>query len=160
MKRVTVRDIGWIKVKEDAAKLSGWMIEAGLFADSGDHDGTPLAQIGFWQEFGTRTIPARPWLSGGAEFIERAALKQMTRIAQRIGRLPSNPKLLLDPLANAVAEGIRSYAMNHAWTPNALSTERRKGFNWPLVETGAMIDAIDGRAKKYGRVRGISQRLN
>ena len=160
MSRVTVRDMGWIKVKHDAAKLSGWMIEVGLFADSGEHDGIPLPQIGFWQEFGTKNIPARPWLSGGAEFVERAALRQMTAIAQRIGRLPGNPKTLLDPLANAVAEGVRSFAINHAWTPNAPSTVARKGFNWPLVQTGAMIDAIEGRAKRYGRVRGISQRIS
>ena len=160
MSRVTVRDIGWSKVLADSAKLSGYMIEVGLFADAGSHDGTPLAQIGFWQEFGTRDIPARPWLSGGAEFTERAAMRQITSIARRIGKLPSDPKMLLDPLANAIAEGVRSFAINHAWTPNAESTVRRKGFNWPLVQTGAMIDAIDGRVKRYGRARGISQRLS
>lgn len=160
MSRVVVRDIGWSKIKTDAAKLSGYMIEAGLFADSGLSDnGVPLPQIGAWQEFGTKNIPSRPWLSGGAEFIDRAAMRQITAIARRLGRLPDNPETLLRPLAKAVAEGIRSYAINHAWTPNAESTERRKGFNWPLVETGAMIDAIDGRVKRYGRTRGISQRF-
>lgn len=159
MSRVTVRDIGWAKVKADSAKLSGWMIEVGLFDDAGEHDGVHLAQIGFWQEFGTSTIPARPWLSGGAEFTERAAMRQITSIARRIGRLPGDPQTLLRPLAKAIAEGVKSYAINHAWTPNAPSTIAGKGFNWPLVETGEMIDAIEGRVKRYGRVRGISRRL-
>lgn len=37
---------------------------AGIFRDAGTYPGRPwpVAQIGFWQEFGTRTIPSRPWM--------------------------------------------------------------------------------------------------
>lgn len=155
MSRVTVRDIGWAAVKADAIKLSGWVIEAGLFADSGEHDGVPLAQIGFWLNYGTEDIPARDWLGGGAEFTERAAMKQITAIVNRLGKLPGNPETLLTPVAKAVAEGIKAFAINHQWTPNAPSTVKQKGFDWPLVETGEMIDSIDGRVKRYGRTRGL-----
>ena len=158
MSRVTVRDIGWAAIKADAIKLSGWMIEAGLFEDSGSHDGVPLPQIGFWLNYGTEDIPARDWLGGGAEFIERAALKQITAIVNRLGKLPDNPETLLKPVAKAVAEGIKSFAINHRWTPNAPSTIKQKGFDWPLVDTGEMIDKIEGRVKRYGRARGLLRR--
>lgn len=153
MSRVVVRDLGWSKVFADATRLAGYAIEVGLFENSGEHDGTPLAQIGFWQEYGTARIPARPWLSGGAAFVQRAALRDITKIVQRLGKLPDEPERVLAPLAKAIAEGVKSYAINHHWTPNAKSTIKQKGFDWPLVETGEMIDAIAGRVKKYGRTR-------
>jgi hypothetical protein len=153
MSRTVVRDIGWSHVKADAMQMDGLLIEAGLFENAGEHDGTPLAQIGFWQEFGTKNIPARAWLSEGAAYVERAALKDIEKIVNQMGRFPKDPKLMLVPLAKAVAEGIRTYAINNHWTPNAASTIKQKGFDWPLVQTGAMIDAIDGRVKRYGRAR-------
>jgi hypothetical protein len=151
MSRAVVRDIGWIHVKADAMNLSGYHIDAGLFADSGEHDGVPLAQIGFWLHYGTEHIPARPWLEQSAAFIEKAAMKDIEAIARRMGRLPDDPQILLKPLADAVAEGIKSYTLNHPWRRNAVSTIRKKGFNWPLVDSGEMVDAISARVGRYGR---------
>ena len=133
MSRVTVRDIGWSQIKADSAKLTSYVLEFGLFEDAGEHDGIPFAQIGFWQEYGTVDIPARPWLSGGARFTERAAMRQITSIVNRIGKLPNNPEQLLKPLAKAIARGIQDYALNGPFVPNAESTEKQKGFNLSLI---------------------------
>lgn len=160
MSRVVVNDLGWIRVKSDANKLAGYFIEAGLFADAISSEGEPLAQRGFWAEYGTENAPSRPWLSGGAAFVERVALKEIARIVNQIGKLPSDPEALLKPLAKAIATGIQTYAIDGPFAPNAESTKKRKGFNWPLVETGEMIDAIDGRVKHTNKLRGAWGRLN
>lgn len=149
--KVVVKDLGYHKILEGFSQLDGTVIEAGLFEDAGEHDGIHLAQIGFYNEYGTDTAPPRPWLSGGAEHVERKAMAEIVRIVQNCENIPYGRRLMRK-LAKQIADGIRVYAKFGPFVGNAPSTIRQKGFDWPLIETGDMVAAIDGRVT-FGKAR-------
>ena len=70
-------------------------IDVGIFASARDRNGTPLAAIGLWQEFGTRKksgevhIPPRPWMRNGNK---RAKPLMLQTIKERVDPL----KLVID----------------------------------------------------------------
>ncbi len=64
---MTAKIIGGTKVAGKlasiAAKAAGAkQVSVGFFEDATYPNGTPVAQVAFWDEFGTKTAPARPFM--------------------------------------------------------------------------------------------------
>lgn len=59
------------------------------------------------------------------------------------------PKRILNRIAKTVAENMQSYIRDGFWIPNAESTAKSKGFNWPLYETGELVNSIKWEVR-YG----------
>lgn len=104
-----------------------------------DQTGADIAEYAFYNEFGTKSgIPARPAIrqtvdAHMAEYVEDLADLLLSEImpveaARRLG----------EQMAKDISQSIRDWKD----PANAKSTENRKGFNDPLVETESYARAI------------------
>lgn len=118
----------------DAGELS---VEVGIL------DVAEQATIGFYQEMGTRNIPARPFISST---IDENVAKYEKALADGLaavldGRTTLEAALLR--LGAVVAADIKVKITRLAAPPNAPSTIARKGSSNPLVDTGALRNAVN-----------------
>lgn len=105
-----------------------------------DEGGAPVAQVAFWNEYGTSRSPARPFFrtmianeSGGwADLVANAARyygydgsKALAAVGERI--------------RDQLQESIRGWQD----PSNAPYTVEKKGFNKPLIDTGHMLNSVD-----------------
>ena len=51
------------KLRKEMKKSNGVRVDIGIHDDAGEYkDGENVAQVGYWNEFGTETIPERSWM--------------------------------------------------------------------------------------------------
>lgn len=119
----------------DSLSLSVGFLEGGIYTD-----GTSVAEVAMFQEYGTRTIPPRPFMrktiaTHGEEWAGNAA--QLLR--------ENNLDLsIVAPLMGELIKGqIQQSIVEFTEPPNAPSTIRKKGFNKPLIDTGHMLRSVD-----------------
>jgi len=119
------------KVFKEAGKGGVKALEIGVFASSRYPDGTPVASVAAWNEFGTKHIPERPALRIANKENEKVLLAiikrgidplKMVITPQLAGRLGANHK-------GAMQKSI----INLREPPNVESTIRAKGSSNPLV---------------------------
>lgn len=87
MSSVTVDLSALKKLKEALAEAHAEKLQVGWFSSANYNDSLPVAQVAFWQEFGTKMAPPRP-------FFRPAVADNKTKWAS-----------LVDSGANAVIEG-------------------------------------------------------
>lgn len=123
-------------------------LKVGVFADSGTHpDGTSLVQVAIWNEFGTSTIPPRPFIrvyfsnETRVRALASAALKQV--ITHNLTKKQALERLGMK-MSGEIQHAI-SVAYFGAYPANALETIRKKGSSTPLVDTGQLRSAISYR---------------
>lgn len=90
-------------------------------------DGPLIAQVGYWNEYGTDTIPPRPFFRAAVEnnrdklgpmFVE-AVQKHDTEAAMRT-------------VCEHMVDELKASVLTWTDPPNAKSTEQAKGYNAPL----------------------------
>jgi hypothetical protein len=148
-KGVTVDDRVWQKILRAVLEGDNWKVKIGVLASSGggdSHGGTDAtnADIAFFQELGTRDIPARSFI--GSTFREHKAgeLRAMlTGISKRLVTGAIDIKRGLEILgawgANAVKNTITQTDIP---PPLAAATIAAKGSSKPLVDTSQLLGAI------------------
>ena len=122
-------------------------VAVGFFANAKYPDGTPVAAVAAWNEFGTRRIPERPFF--------RAAIKKMDEELVETVRqhVDLGTNFRVDPrigdIIGAQAQGIiqRTIATGsyHPNPPNAPVTIKRKGSTRTLIDTGKMRQSVTYR---------------
>ena len=128
-------------LKAHLAKLQGQtgVLRAGILEGSTYPDGTPTAFVAAANEFGTIHIPPRP-------FMRTAVSKNGKRWAGGFGKLIKkqgfNYLKSLGLLGEQVKADIKVSVATWASPPNAASTQRQKGFNAPLRDTGHMMRSV------------------
>jgi hypothetical protein len=105
-------------------------------------DGTSVAQVAAWNEFGTETIPERPALRTG---IKRAqpgvrALNKANLKGVIDGRMAASRALGL--LGEYGKSEVQRAIVAGPWVPNAPSTIRRKGSSKPLIDTSQVLQTV------------------
>ena len=132
------------KLLAQAGKVEVKEVEVGFFPESRYDDGTPVAAVAAWNEFGTETIPERP-------FFRRAIAKMEEEgLAKVLGKGIDRERLVID---RRVADKIGAYAAEQVQQsitdlkepPNAPETIRRKGSDDPLIDTGRMRRSVTWR---------------
>jgi hypothetical protein len=142
---VTVKKVAFQNLADLVKRMKGRRVEVGLF------DGE-MALIGLWMEFGTKTIPERPWLR--STFITRRddIIKFQARIVRLLlqGKLEEERAMAL--LGEYVVSLLREQIIKFGptiFTPLAPATIRAKGGKTtPLINTGALVGAITYRVLK------------
>lgn len=115
-------------------------IEVGFFESARYPDGTPVAAVAAWNEFGAANIPERPFF--------RSALALAEDPIEQIIRDHIDPRTLQvdEALANQIGaymQGEVQKSIVDLTSPaNAPSTIARKGSSNPLVDTGTMRTAV------------------
>lgn len=113
-------------------------LKVGIFESAKYDDGTPVAQVAFWQEFGTTKIPMRPFLRNAiAENTRKWGDSVKTAI---IGTNDSEKALKM--LGEIMRGDIVLSLTNLNTPPNAPSTIKQKGSSNPLIDTGLLRSSI------------------
>jgi phage gpG-like protein len=121
-------------------------IKVGVLSGTGEHsnsdNGQTLAEIAFWNEFGTKEIPARPFL--------RVTIREnrhlLKRLIARLYDLIIQNKITTDAaqkvLGAKVAALVQKKITQLRDPPNTPHTIDRKGSSNPLVDTGELKNSI------------------
>ena len=143
MADIKLTDLGFEKIIANDSKLAGNGVKFGIQAGEGAHEGTDLLDIAIYNELGTEHIPARPFMRDFANKNEHVLVKAMDRQAKNV--------FAGMPVATALAQ-LGEFAQKHQkshirqafrWAkPNAPSTIRQKGSSKPLIDTGALVNAV------------------
>lgn len=155
--KVVVIDRGWRRIHRELKKLHGSYTEVGFQADekytkkarkeaqtarrerAKKPTSVPtLAMIAFWNNYGTKTIPRRPFMDvallanqGDLERFEGKLLDQI-----KDGKIDAQTALAL--LGERHQGQIQRAITTGNWEPNAPSTIRAKGSSKPLINQGQM----------------------
>lgn len=100
----------------------------------------PVAQVAFWQEWGTVGIPSRPYFR---TMIERKS----PRWGVSLGNILRKNDYDAERSLALMGEGIKGQLQQsiNDWTspPNSPRTVEKKGFNKPLIDTAVMLRSVD-----------------
>ena len=113
------------------------VLRVGFVEEATYPDGTPVAQVAFWNEYGTETAPSRP-------FFRKTIRDNQSGWVNRIGGLvkSNNADKALALLGEHISGQIVQTITTFAEPPNATSTIKKKGFDAPLRDTMQMARSV------------------
>lgn len=117
-------------------------VRVGFLAGSTYPDGTPTAMIAAIQNYGSATIPARPFFSN---MIKRKRKEWGPALANLLLKNKFDARKSLDILGLGIAGQLKESIVETNAPPLAPSTIKRKGFSKPLIFTSHMINSIDSQ---------------
>lgn len=146
--RLKINDRKWRELKRRIPQIAGAAVTVGVQSDAGaGEDGVPLAAKAFWNELGTETIPERPFMR---DTFDQQKGKWGRTADTAISAILSDrfsPKRAFGVLGQMAEDDIKTAIGEGGWTPNAPSTIAQKGSSQPLIDTGAMRQAIRYKVK-------------
>lgn len=126
--------------KKRRAKMSPDSQQFADFLQGKDKFDGPVAQVAFWNEFGTKTSPPRP-------FMRKTVAMKSPRWGNGLGKAlrdnDYNSYDALHVLGEVIQGQIRQSIIDFRDPPNAALTVDIKGFNDPLVASGHMLRSVD-----------------
>jgi len=130
------------KIAEIKSALgSGKTLKVGLL---GGHypDGTSIPLVGFWNEFGTKKSPERPFMRATL-FSNKNYKDTLEAMAKGIVAGKYNKEKAFEMLGQKVKQDIQKTIVELRHPRNAKSTVLKKGSSNPLIDTGLMRSSID-----------------
>ena len=140
-------DLGFKAIVRELKKLDGKEVNAGILKGSGkSKKGVPVVLYAFFNEFGTKHIPARPFVRIASDENKGAwgdiAAEGVGLIIDR--RIKA--KKCCDMVGKRMKADIKKVIGDKSkLAPNAESTIRRKGHDKPLIDTGLMKKTVNYR---------------
>ena len=113
-------------------------VTVGVLDGSKYEDGTSVATVAFWNEYGTKTTPSRPF------FRDTIANKksEWSLLATKAIRAGYSIEHMLGVVGLQMQTDIQFSIMTWTTPPNAAYTVAKKGFDAPLRNTMLMHDSI------------------
>lgn len=132
-------------------KLKKSYVIIGIQEGNKEIEGLLVSQYMFWNEFGTKYIPERPfmrnWFDSNLNQIKNFIKNLYTKVLD--GKITANRALNL--LGQYAQDGIRKSILNTTTPPNAPSTIKRKKSSHPLIDTGQALNSIHYKIG-YGKI--------
>ncbi len=125
-------------LKKLAPESTGAHVKVGVLENSKYPDGTPVPLVAFWNEYGTRTAPPRPFFRDTIEQNKKAWSDMTMRGIAR--GLPVTEILGLVGLQ--MQTDVQTAIMTFSDPENTESTVARKGTQSPLRRTMLLYDSI------------------
>ena len=124
-----------------ASQSSGSLkVRVGIFESAKYEDGTPVAAVAFWNEYGTARIPPRPFFRNTiAEHKDEWPKQAAALMEANGGDVRQTLELMGEGVKGQIVETIQAFRE----PPNAASTVKKKGFDKPLIDTGTLWRSID-----------------
>lgn len=130
------------------AKSSTKDVEVGFFEGNEYENGTPVAAVAFYNEFGTRTknggvhIPERPFFRNANTELKGKLVPLVKAKMERVnGALMVTDKTL--GIVGTYHQGLIQRSIERTLDPpNAPSTIKQKGSDHPLIDTGYMLRSV------------------
>ena len=127
------------KLEEIARKMGGGSVSVGFMSGATYPDGTPVAAVAYWNEYGKEGQPPRP-------FFRRMIAEESPTWAGKMAKLAKATNYDGARVLGMMGEDIQGalkQSINDFQTPAlAPSTIANKGFAKPLIDTGHMISSI------------------
>lgn len=130
-------------------KLADMEVAVGFQGDETYDDGTTIAEVAAYNELGSSSTPARPFMrqsfeKHGNEL--QAACEQVNRVLASGGSLEE----ALNQLGVMAKALIQEQIVNGEFAANAASTIKKKGSDKPLIDTGTMRQSVNYVIRKRG----------
>ena len=146
------------KVDDLLRRMKGSHVKVGVLRGTGEHpnadSGQTVAAIAAWNEFGTETIPARPFLRTTLrenEYYRSALLDALKAGLVR----QADPSKALQLVGIRAASDIRNTIDTNDFAPNAPATVRKKSTDAdkgnkdkPLIDTGILRQSIQSELER------------
>lgn len=121
----------------DAPTYEGASVRAGILETAIYPDGTPVAQVAFWNEYGTRTAPVRAFMRSTIDSDKDVWVENLGKLLQT-----QETGKALNVIGAEMAGSITQSILTFTEPPNAPYTIAKKGFNKPLVDSGVMSRSV------------------
>ena len=119
------------------AKVRVGIIEQANYDGS---DGESVAQVAFWNEYGTARTPARPFFRNTIAQHKGEWPKQAATFMEANG---GDVRQTLADMGEVVKGQIKMTIQDFREPPNAAATVKQKGFDKPLINKGTLWDRIE-----------------
>lgn len=118
-------------------------VVVGFQAGQDDYeDGTSLVEVAARNEFGSDTVPPRPFMKQSFETHEQ----QLKKVCQEAAKGVCNGGSVqeaLNQIGVAAKGAIQEEIRDGDFAPNSLSTIKAKGSSHPLIDTGHMRESVN-----------------
>ena len=130
------------RLAELAAQATTTKVRVGIIeqANYDGSDGESVAQVAFWNEYGTATIPPRPFFRNTIAEHKDEWPKQAAEMLEANG---GDVRQALADMGEVVKGQIKMTIQDFREPPNAAATVKKKGFDKPLIDTGTLWRSID-----------------
>lgn len=124
-------------------------IRVGVQEGSGSYDdGSTIAEIAFYNEFGTARIPERSFIRSTFFDSKEAMIDRVNKEAQKVLTFKQDVKTAADRIGIFAQGEIKKKFRDNDWVENAPLTVALKGSSTPLIDTGQLIGSITWEVKK------------
>ena len=113
-------------------------VRVGVLENATYPDGTPVAMVAFWNEYGTRTSPVRAFFRTTVSENK----KNWVLSVQNLMKMHNDPKRVMGLIGVHMQEQIVQSINTWSDPPNSAYTIAKKGFDKPLVETALLMRSI------------------
>lgn len=146
MLKVKDKDLGYKDIIRQLKSLKNKTIEAGILNNAGTNSetGTLIAEYAHYNEYGTKHIPARPFMSTTFDEQNSNWVKSLDSILEKLINsnnidIDKSISLVGEQVVNDIKEKITS---NIPPTLNLVTIKRKKSSK-TLIDTGNMRDSIN-----------------
>lgn len=142
-------DLGYKKFKKNVEETHDFESAIGIHEDAGlNENGDDILSYAIWNHFGTENIPERRFVDITADKHKNWQKEIDLAIDEFIYKnKPLIPEI--EKVSEVAVKNMQAVINNkEVPPPNKESTIKRKGFDHPLVETGALVNSIDYKIKK------------
>jgi len=142
---VRVKDRGAARMVANVARRTKKTVSVGVIgqgASARTQEGTTVAEVAAWAEFGTDSIPARSFIRGYVDENEALLRDKLRGAGVRVAKGDWSLEQALGLVGLFAVTGIRNRIDEHIPPPLAASTVARKGHDKPLVDTRQLYVSI------------------
>lgn len=126
-------------LKNIAEKMGGGKVQIGFLEGAKYPDGTPVAAVAFWNEFGQERVPPRP-------FFRRMIAKESPGWPQKMADATKKTNFdgprVLAVMGKDIEGALKESIVTLTDPPLAPSTIKRKGFAKPLINSAHMVNSV------------------
>lgn len=137
--------------KYNTKNIREGIVRVGWFSQHRYSDGLPVASVAVFNEYGTPTAPARPFVRPVIHGQKQMILENLKHHYKSALRNNTNTNKVLALIGEDVKWRIQAQILATNTPPNAPSTIKAKGFNKPLYDTGFMLNSVSYQTEEVFR---------
>ena len=137
--------------KYNTKNIREGIVRVGWFSQHRYSDGLPVASVAVFNEYGTPTAPARPFVRPVIHGQKQTILENLKHHYKSALRNNTNTNKVLALIGEDVKWRIQAQILATNTPPNAPSTIKAKGFNKPLYDTGFMLNSVSYQTEEVFR---------
>ena len=140
--QLKVNDKLWKEIKAQFPKIDKAVVKTGIQSNSGENEGVSIAEYAAFNEFGTRTIPERPFMRKTFDDNLANYNKLIERLFKGMLGGKLDAKMAFSILGQQTEDDMKNTIMTGNFAPNSDYTIAKKGSSRPLIDTGTMRNSI------------------